>query len=145
MASTDKKTALVSNFEVKVRCNRSDDGATVLGWSGWFYKNKYMSQLPVKNGEIMDMKVKMPDSHWEADEDTNVTFVVDNDFVTIETKHEHTLRVAFNYLLSAMVEPKKADVKLRRTWHFNIYEDVSDKESEISGPHIGIFDDDDDF
>jgi hypothetical protein len=144
MASKDKKAPIISNFEVKVRCNRSDDGSTVLGWSGWFFKNKYLSQLPIKNGEIMDMKIKMPDSHWEADQDTNVTFVVDNDFVTIESKHEHTLRIAFNYLLSAMIEPKKADVKLRRTWHFNIYEDVPDTESVMSGP-IGIFDDNDDF
>jgi hypothetical protein len=146
--ATTKPTQLISNFEVHTRCNRSEDGTVVLGWTGWFLKSKYTgSELPVKHGDVKDMRVVFPDSPWDPDTETNAMFTID-DYVTVDTKCEHTLRMACNYLLREMVGPENnADVKLRRLWRFNVYKGtptIPDKESVVS-VGLGLFDDMDDF
>lgn len=118
----EKPEKLISNFIVHPRCIRSKDETVVLGWTGWFLKSAYTAELPVNNGDVKDIRLEFPDSPWANNEDTNAKFTIDDNYVTIDTKCEHTLRMAINYLLRVMAGIKNnANVTMRRKWEFNAY------------------------
>lgn len=134
-----ERKVLVRDFSVSVHRQLDTEGVTVVGWSGWFARSSYTSSLPVTNGQVMSMAQEFPESKWQVDEDPFVKYTVDDTWVTLEAKNEHALRLACNYLLTKLVAPKDAAVKMRRTWRFNVYE-----EQEKDVP-MNIFDDNDDW
>lgn len=136
-----ERKVLVRDFSVSVHRQLNAEGVTVVGWSGWFARSAYASSLPVTNGQVMSMAQEFPESKWQDDEDPFVKYVVDDTWVTLEAKNEHALRLACNYLLTKLVAPKDAAVKMRRTWRFNVYEE---QEKDCDVP-MNIFDDNDDW
>lgn len=140
MPATDRKV-LVRDFSIAVRRKTNEDGL-VLGWSGWFARSTYGRQLPVTNGQVLSVAAEFPEAKWQDGESTDVSFTVDDTWVTVDAQNEHALRLGCNYLLKRLVDPRNVDVRMRRTWRFNVYEE---EEKEVTNGAYGLFDDNDDW
>lgn len=144
---SQEKTKLVNDFTFRVMRHVDPESTEVKKWTAWCHRAKYDVKLPVVDGSVLDLAVVNTSAKWETDEVSVVTFLVDETYLTVEAKNEHALRLAINYLLEEYTKAKfnkDALVKMRREWHFNVYEETkSETSNDVDFPVCGLFDDDD--